>query len=42
MPSTFVHYVVLEIPSITDNTSFLGIFKGLTGLEVNFDVLEYK
>jgi phage tail-like protein len=42
MPSTFVHYVVLEIPSITDNSSFLGIFKGLTGLEVNFDVLEYK
>jgi phage tail-like protein len=42
MPSSFVHYVVLEIPSITDNSSFLGIFKGLTGLEVNFDVLEYK
>ena len=41
-PSNFVHYVVLEIPNITQNSSFLGIFKGLTGLEVNFDVLEYR
>jgi phage tail-like protein len=42
MPSSFVHYVVLEIPNITDQSSFLGIFKGLTGLEVNIDVLEYR
>jgi phage tail-like protein len=42
MPPTFVQYVVLEIPGITDQSSFLGIFKSLTGLEVNFDVLEYK
>lgn len=41
-PGTFVHYVVLEIPNITQNSSFLGVFKGLTGLEVNFDVLEYR
>ncbi len=41
-PSTFVHYVVLEIPNITQNSSFLGIFKGLTGLDVSFDVLEYR
>lgn len=40
--ATFVHYVILEIPNITQNTSFLGVFKGLTGLEVNFDVLEYR
>jgi phage tail-like protein len=41
-PPGFVHYVILEVPNITQNTSFLGIFKGLSGLEVNFDVLEYK
>jgi phage tail-like protein len=42
MSSAFVHYVVLEIPNITQNSSFLGVFKGLTGLEINFDVLEYR
>jgi phage tail-like protein len=41
-PPQFVHYVTLEIPNITANTSFLGVFKGLSGLEVNFDVLEYR
>lgn len=39
--TAFVHYVVLEIPNISANTSFLGVFKGLEGLEVWFDVLEY-
>ena len=38
---SFVHYVVLEVPNISANTSFMGIFKGLEGLEVWFDVLEY-
>jgi phage tail-like protein len=41
-PAGFVHYVVLEVPNITQNSSFMGIFKGLSGLEVNFDVLEYR
>ena len=40
-PAKFVHYVVLEIPNITANTSFAGVFKGLQGLEASFDVLEY-
>jgi phage tail-like protein len=39
--TAFVHYVVLEVPNISANTSFMGIFKGLEGLEVWFDVLEY-
>jgi phage tail-like protein len=38
----YVHYVVLEVPNITQNTSFMGIFKRLSGLEVSFDVLEYR
>ena len=38
---SFVHYVVLEVPNISTNTSFMGIFKGMEGLEVWFDVLEY-
>src|SRR5580693_2731615 len=42
MPGVFVHYVVLEVPTITTNPSFVGVFRGLTGLEVNFDVLEYR
>jgi phage tail-like protein len=42
MPPTFVHYVVLEVPNVTANTSFAGVFKGLTGLDVSFDVLEYR
>src|SRR4029077_10249360 len=41
MPPKFVHYVVLEVPNITQNTFFLGIFKGMEGLEVWFDVVEY-
>jgi phage tail-like protein len=39
--TAFVHYVVLEVPNISTNTSFMGIFKGMEGLEVWFDVLEY-
>ena len=42
MTGLFVHYVVLEVPNITSNSSFVGIFRGLSGLEVNFDVLEYR
>jgi phage tail-like protein len=41
-PAAFVHYVVLDVPNISADTSFVGIFKGLSGLEVNFDVLEYR
>jgi phage tail-like protein len=37
----FVHYAILEVPNITSNSTFMGIFKGLSGLEVNFDVYEY-
>jgi phage tail-like protein len=39
--TAFVHYVVLEVPNISANTSFMGIFKGMEGLEVWYDVLEY-
>jgi phage tail-like protein len=42
MPAVAVHYVVLDVPTITSNPSFVGIFKGLSGLEVSFDVLEYR
>src|SRR5579862_9474928 len=42
MPTPLLHYVKLEVPNITPNASFLGIFKGLTGLEVSYDVLEYR
>jgi phage tail-like protein len=41
MAPKFVHYVVLEVPNITKDTFFLGIFKGMEGLEVWVDVLEY-
>ena len=40
--SSFVHFVSLLVPTITDNTSFMGIFRSLSGLEVYFDVLEYS
>ena len=40
MSPAFVHYVVLEVPNITQNQYFAGIFKGLEGLEGWFDVLE--
>jgi phage tail-like protein len=38
----FVHYWLLEVPNISSDTSFAGIFKSLTGLEVSFDVHEYR
>jgi phage tail-like protein len=41
MPPKLVHYVKLDVPNITANTSFLGIFRTLSGLEVSFDVYEY-
>jgi phage tail-like protein len=42
MPAIAVQYVVLDVPTITTNPSFVGIFKGLSGLEISFDVLEYR
>lgn len=42
MAAPFVHYVVLEIPNISQDTAFAGIFKGLSGLEITYDVLEYR
>jgi phage tail-like protein len=41
-PPKYVHFVVLEVPNITQNTSFMGIFRSLSGLEVDFDVYEYR
>jgi phage tail-like protein len=38
----FPQYVVLDLPNITGKSTFLGIFKGLSGLEVSFEVLEYR
>jgi phage tail-like protein len=40
--SSFVHFVSLLVPTITDNTSFMGVFRSLSGLEVNFEMLEYS
>jgi phage tail-like protein len=40
-PPEFVHYVVLDVPNITQSTTFVGIFGSLSGLEVSFDVYEY-
>jgi phage tail-like protein len=42
MSATFPHYVVLEVPNITSNQSFVGVFRGLSGLEISFDVLDYR
>ena len=41
-PPAFPQYVVLDLPNITGKSTFLGIFKGLSGLEVSFEVLEYR
>jgi phage tail-like protein len=38
----FPQYVVLDLPNITAKSTFLGIFKGMSGLEVSFEVLEYR
>lgn len=37
-----LHYVVLTVPNISADATFAGIFKGLSGLEVAYDVLEYR
>ena len=39
--SKIVHFVSLTVPNITENTTFLGVFRTMSGLEVSFDVLEY-
>ena len=41
-PAQPLSFVVLDVPNITQSTSFVGIFKSLAGLEVTFDVLEYR
>jgi phage tail-like protein len=41
-PPKFVHHVVLDVPNISPNTTFMGIFQSLSGLEVSFDVYEYN
>ncbi|MGA2009329.1 MAG: phage tail protein [Solirubrobacteraceae bacterium] len=41
-PASPLAFVVLDVPNVTQDKSYLGIFKGLTGLEVNFDVYEYR
>lgn len=40
-PTKHLHYVRLDVPNITKDTSFMGIFRSLSGLEVSFDVYEY-
>jgi phage tail-like protein len=42
MTVSLVHYAVLEVPEISDSTALAGLFKGLSGLEVGYDVLEYR
>jgi phage tail-like protein len=38
---TLLHFVTLDVPNITEKSSFLGIFRSLSGLEISFEVLEY-
>jgi phage tail-like protein len=38
----FVHFVTLVVPTITDKPSFVGVFRSLSGLEINFETLEYS
>jgi phage tail-like protein len=40
-PSKIVHFVTLDVPNITQNATFVGVFRQMTGLEVSFEVLEY-
>jgi phage tail-like protein len=40
-PSKIVHFVTLDVPSITDSNAFVGVFRNLSGLEVSFEVLDY-
>src|ERR1700743_1258381 len=40
-PPKLVHYVRLDVPNITQDTSFMGIFRSMSGLEVSFEVFEY-
>jgi phage tail-like protein len=39
--SKIVHFVTLDVPNIMQNTTFAGVFRQMTGLEVSFEVLEY-
>jgi phage tail-like protein len=43
MPApTLIEYFVLDVPNVTANSTFAGVFKSLTGLEVSYDVHEYR
>ena len=37
-----VHFVTLVVPKITDKPSFVGVFRSLSGLEINFETLDYS
>jgi phage tail-like protein len=37
----FLHYVSLEVPTLTDHPGYLGVFRSLSGLEVSFETHPY-
>jgi phage tail-like protein len=42
MAATPLSYAVLDVPNISQKSSFVGIFRTFEGLEVNVDVYEYR
>lgn len=43
MPATnLIEYFILDVPNVSENGSLAGMFKHLSGLEVSYDVLEYR
>jgi phage tail-like protein len=39
---TLLEYFLLDIPNVSQNGSLAGVFKSLSGLDVSFEVLEYR
>jgi phage tail-like protein len=37
----FLHYVYLNVPELSEHPGYLGVFRGLTGLEVSFHTHTY-
>ncbi len=39
---TLIEYFLLDVPNVSQSSSFAGAFRSLSGLDVSYEVLEYR
>jgi phage tail-like protein len=41
-PGKLIEYFLLDVPNVSNSGSLAGMFKHLSGLDISYDVLEYR